>query len=161
LIHPSLAPILQPTHGELLFADQVVQILRLFDFTHAWADRYRRALVTGRRAERYAMERELKDAARLRRWADEQLNGVQALLQEHAGYLYAHGHALALAQHVFHQACLKLDPATAPTFFAEVLNNDATTAERAHSRRSLSTLRGQVTSAGLTQLMPKPAMAPP
>jgi hypothetical protein len=46
-----------------------------------------------------------------------------ALLQEHAGYLYAHGHALALAQHVFQQACLKLDPATAPTFFAEVLNN--------------------------------------
>jgi hypothetical protein len=26
-----------------------------------------------------------------------------ALLQEHAGYLYAHGHALALAQHVFRQ----------------------------------------------------------
>jgi DNA polymerase-3 subunit alpha len=25
--------------------------------------------------------------------------------------------------HVFHQACLKLDPATSPTFFAEVLNN--------------------------------------
>jgi DNA polymerase-3 subunit alpha len=123
LIHPSLAPILQPTHAELLFADQVVQILRLFGFTHAWADRYRRALATGRRAERYAMERELKDAARLRRWTDEQLNGVLAVLQEHAGYLYAHGHALALAQHVFQQACLKLDPDTAAAFFAEVLNN--------------------------------------
>ena len=69
------------------------------------------------------MERELKEAAKLRRWSDEQINGILALLQEHAGYLYAHGHALALAQHVFRQACLKLDPASAPAFFAEVLNN--------------------------------------
>ena len=101
LIHPSLAPILLPTQGELLYADQVVQMLRALGFSHAWADRYRRALATGRRAERYAMEREVKDAARLRRWTDEQINGILALLQEHAGYLYAHGHALALAQHVF------------------------------------------------------------
>jgi DNA polymerase-3 subunit alpha len=123
LLHPGLAPVLLSTHGELLFADQVVQVLRLVGFSYAWADRYRRALATGRRAERYTMERELKDAARLRRWTDEQINGILALLQEHTGYLYAHGHALALAQHVFQQACLKLDPATAPTFFAEVLNN--------------------------------------
>jgi DNA polymerase III alpha subunit len=69
------------------------------------------------------MERELKEAAKLRRWTDEQINGVLALLQEHAGYLYAHGHALALAHHVVQQARRKLDPATAPAFFAEVLNN--------------------------------------
>jgi DNA polymerase-3 subunit alpha len=69
------------------------------------------------------MERELKEAAKLRRWSDEQINSILALLQEHAGYLYAHGHALALAHHAFRQACLKLDPATAPAFFAEVLNN--------------------------------------
>ncbi len=122
-LHPSLGPILEPTFGELLFADQVVQVVRLFGFSHAWAGRYRRALATGRQAERYAMERELREAAKLRRWGDEQLNGVLALLQEYAGYLYAHGHALALAQHVFRQACLKLDLASAPAFFAEVLNN--------------------------------------
>jgi DNA polymerase III alpha subunit len=28
-----------------------------------------------------------------------------------------------MAQHVFRQACLKVNPATAPAFFAEVLNN--------------------------------------
>ena len=95
----------------------------LFGFSPRLGGRYRRALATGRRAERYAMERELKDAAKLRRWTDEQINSILALLQEHAGYLYAHGHALALAQHVFQQACLKLDPASAPAFFAEVLNN--------------------------------------
>jgi len=123
LLHPSLAPVLGSTFGELLYSDQVAQIVRLFGFSHAWAGRYRRALATGRRAERYAMERELKEAAKLRRWSDEQINSILALLQEHAGYLYAHGHALALAHHVFRQACLKLDPATAPAFFAEVLNN--------------------------------------
>ncbi|MBV9595545.1 MAG: hypothetical protein JOZ87_01690, partial [Chloroflexi bacterium] len=123
LLHPSLAPIPAATGGELLYADQVVEAVRLFGFSHAWAGRYRRALATGRRAERYAMERELKDAARLRRWNDEQINSILALLQEHAGYLYAHGHALALAHHVFRQACLKLDPASASAFFAEVLNN--------------------------------------
>jgi DNA polymerase III alpha subunit len=69
------------------------------------------------------MERELKEAAKLRRWNDDQINALLALLQEHAGYLYVHGHALALANHVLHQAWRKLDPATAPSFFAEVLNN--------------------------------------
>jgi DNA polymerase-3 subunit alpha len=122
-LHPSLAPILGPTFGELLYADQVAEAVRVFGFSHAWAGRYRHALATGRRAERYAMERELKEAAKLRRWTDEQINSILALLQEHAGYLYAHGHALALAQHVFRQACGQLDPASAPAFFAEVLNN--------------------------------------
>jgi hypothetical protein len=41
------------------------------------------------------MELELKEAAKLRGWSDEQINSILALLQEHAGYLYAHGHALA------------------------------------------------------------------
>jgi hypothetical protein len=58
----AFSTILLPTPNELLCADQVVQILRLFGFTHAWADRDRRALATGRHTERYAMEREIKDA---------------------------------------------------------------------------------------------------
>jgi DNA polymerase-3 subunit alpha len=122
-LHPAVDAVLAPTHGALLYAGQVVQTILLFGFSHAWADRYRRALATGRRAERLTMERELKEAARLRRWNDDQINALLALLQEHAGYLYAHGHALALANHVLHQAWRKLDPATAPSFFAEVLNN--------------------------------------
>jgi DNA polymerase-3 subunit alpha len=121
-LHPAVDGVLAPTYGALLYADQVVQIILLFGFPHAWADRYRRALATGRR-ERHTMERELKEAAKLRRWSDDQINALLALLQEHAGYLYAHGHALALAHHVLHQAWRKLDPATAPSFFAEVLNN--------------------------------------
>jgi DNA polymerase-3 subunit alpha len=122
-LHPAVDAVLVPTHGALLYADQVVRLILLFGFPYDWAHRYRRALATGRRAERTAMERELKEAGKLRRWSDDQLNGLLGLLQEHAGYLYAHGHALALANHVLQQAGRKLDQATAPSFFAEVLNN--------------------------------------
>jgi len=121
--HPSLGPVLDPTHGVLLYADQVPDLLRLLGFEYQWADRFRRALATGRRAQRIDMERELKGAAQLRRWTEDQINALVALLQEHAGYLYAHGHALALAQHVLSQACAKVNPVTAAEFFAEVLNN--------------------------------------
>ncbi len=93
--HPSLGPVLDPTHGVLLYADQVPELLRLVGFEYQWADRFRRALATGRRAQRVDMERELKEAAQLRRWTEDQINALVALLQEHAGYLYAHGHALA------------------------------------------------------------------
>ena len=64
-----------------------------------------------------------KSAAQQRRWTEEQINGLLGLLQEHAGYLYAHGHALALAQHVLTQACAKVNPETAAAFFCDVLNN--------------------------------------
>src|SRR5205085_54688 len=53
----------------------------------------------------------------------EQSNALVALLIQHVGYLHLYGHALTMAQHVFRQACLKVDAATAPLFFAEVLNN--------------------------------------
>src|SRR5262249_53363491 len=122
-LHPAMAPILDPTRGELLYADQVVQLLQLFDVGHAWANRFRRALASGRYAERQPMEARREDSARLRGWNDDQIHGLLALLQGHAGYLYAHGHALALAQHVFDQTCRKLDPETVATFFADVLNN--------------------------------------
>ena len=39
----------------------------------------------GQRALRIDMERELKSAAQQRRWTDEQINALIALLREHAG----------------------------------------------------------------------------
>ena len=69
------------------------------------------------------MERDMKKAAQLRRWTDEQFNALVALLQEHAAYLYGHGHTLALAHHVLSQACAKVNPATAAEFLCETLNN--------------------------------------
>jgi DNA polymerase III subunit alpha len=121
--HPALGAVLDPTHGVLLYGDQVAAMLRGLGFEYEWADRFRRALATGQRAHRIDMERELKSAAQQRRWTDERINALTGLLQEHAGYLYAYGHALALAQHVLTQACAKVNPETAAAFFCDVLNN--------------------------------------
>jgi len=107
----------------LLFADQIAMLVQLFGFDFSFAERFRRALATGQRVQRIEMERELKKAAQLRRWTEEQINALLGLLQEHAGYLYTHGHALALAQHVLVQACAKVSPPTTAAFFCETLNN--------------------------------------
>jgi DNA polymerase III subunit alpha len=115
--------VLDPTHGVLLYGDQVAALLGALGFQYEWADGFRRALAMGQRARRIDMERELKSAAQQRRWTDEQINALLGLRQEHAGYLYAHGHALALAQHVLTQACAKVNPETAAAFFCDVLNN--------------------------------------
>ena len=121
--HPALASVLDATSGALLYADQVVAAVRLLGFDHAWADQFRRALASGQRARRIDLERALRAAGRQLGWSDDQLNALLALLQEHAGYLHAHGHALVLARHVLAQACAKLDPATTAAFFAALLNS--------------------------------------
>jgi DNA polymerase-3 subunit alpha len=69
------------------------------------------------------MERAVREAGARHRWTAEQSNALVNLLLEHIGYLLLHGHALATAQHVFRQACMKVNPRTSAAFFAEVLNN--------------------------------------
>jgi DNA polymerase-3 subunit alpha len=118
-----MAPVLDRTAGQVLFADQLVDLVKLLGLDHAWAERFRRAIGRGRAGGRDVMERAIREAGARQRWTTEQSNALVALLVEHVGYLHLHGHALAMAQHVFRQACLKVNPATAPDFFAEVLNN--------------------------------------
>src|SRR6266849_8458371 len=98
-------------------------MVKLLGFDHAWAERFRRAIAGGRAAGRDVMERAIREAGARQHWTKEQSNALVALLIQHVGYLHLHGHALAMAQHVFRQACLKVNPTTAATFFAEVLNN--------------------------------------
>ena len=121
--HPAMAAVLDKTHGQVLYADQLVELVKLLGFDHAWAERFRRAITRGRAAGRDLMERAIREAGARQRWTTEQSNALIALLIQHVGYLHLHGHALATAQHVFRQACLKVNPATAARFFAEVLNN--------------------------------------
>ncbi len=121
--HPAMAAVLDPTFGHVLYADQLVDLVKLLDFDHAWAERFRRAIAVGPTGGRDVMERAIREAGARLGWSTEQSNALIALLVEHVGYLHLHGHALAMAQHVFRQACLKVNPATAPRFFAEVLNN--------------------------------------
>jgi DNA polymerase III alpha subunit len=121
--HPSMAAVLDQTPGQVLFSDQLVELVKLLGFDHAWAERFRRALAGGRLAGRDVMERAVREAGARLRWTPEQSNALVNLLLEHVGYLHLHGHALATAQHVFRQACMKVNPRTTATFFAEVLNN--------------------------------------
>src|SRR5262249_2202159 len=41
--HPAMATVLDPTYGEVLYADQLVELVKMVGFDHAWAERFRRA----------------------------------------------------------------------------------------------------------------------
>jgi DNA polymerase-3 subunit alpha len=121
--HPSMAAVLDQTAGLVLYSDQLVELVKILGFDHAWAERFRRALAGGRLAGRDVMERAIREAGARHRWTTEQSNALLNLVLQHIGYLHLHGHALATARHVFRQACLKVNPCTSAAFFAEVLNN--------------------------------------
>jgi DNA polymerase-3 subunit alpha len=121
--HPAMATILDRTRGHVLYADQLVELVKLLGFDHAWAERFRRALGGGRAAGRDVMERAIREVGARSGWTPKQSQALLGLLVQHVGYLHLHGHALAMARHVFRQACLKVNPESAAQFFAEVLNN--------------------------------------
>src|SRR6266704_933462 len=121
--HPDMASVLDSTFGQVLYADQLVDLVKLLGFDHAWAERFRRSLAGGRLAGRDVMERAIREAGARHGWTAGQSNALVGLLLQHVGYLHLHGHALAMAQHVSRQACLKVDPSTTASFFADVLNN--------------------------------------
>src|SRR5437667_8703983 len=104
-------------------AEQVIELLGLLGFDWPRADAFRGALMRGRMGERIDHERYLRQETKKQGWTAEQADGLVALLLEHAGYLHSHGHSLAMAQHAFRQAFLKVSPATTPEFFGEVLNH--------------------------------------
>ena len=127
-IHPSTVRVLGSTAGQLLYVDQLVELLKGLGFEHGWAEQFRRPLGSGRRIEqRTQMEQVLRAAASKQGWTAEQTTSLLGLLYEHVGYLYNHGHALQLARRAYEQACLKVSPRTVAAFFAEVLNNGGST----------------------------------
>ena len=105
-----MTSVLEATAGQLLFDDQLVVMVKLLGFDHAWAERFRRALAGGRLAGRDMMERAIREAGARHRWTTEQSNALLNLLLQHVGYLHPHGHALAMAQHVFSQPAPKSIP---------------------------------------------------
>ncbi|MBV9175384.1 MAG: hypothetical protein JOZ81_35455 [Chloroflexi bacterium] len=52
-----MAKVLDSTHGVVLYSDQLVELVKLLGFEHAWAERFRRAIAGGRAAGRDVMER--------------------------------------------------------------------------------------------------------
>ncbi|MBV9601768.1 MAG: PHP domain-containing protein [Chloroflexi bacterium] len=127
-IHPSTAKVLGSTAGQLLYVDQLLELIKGLGFEHDWAEQFRRVLTSGGGLEqRNKMEQVLRAAAAKHGWTAEQTTSLLGLLYEHVGYLYSHGHALQLARRAYEQAWLKVNPATVAAFFAEVLNNGGST----------------------------------
>ena len=117
-IHPSMAKVLSKTAGQLLYVDQLLELIKHFGFAHGWAERFRRTLSGGRQVERRTkMENDLRAAAAKQGWTADQITNLLGLFYEHVGYLYSHGHALQLARRAYEQACLKVNPATVAAFF--------------------------------------------
>ena len=48
----AMGKVLDSTHGQVLFADQPVDLVKLLGFDHDWAERFRRAIAGGRAAGR-------------------------------------------------------------------------------------------------------------
>jgi DNA polymerase III alpha subunit len=68
-IHPSTARVLGSTAGQLLYVDQLIDLITGLGFEHGWAERFRRSLTGGRHVERRnQMEQELRAAASKRGW---------------------------------------------------------------------------------------------
>jgi hypothetical protein len=69
--HPSMAGVLDQTSGQVLYSDQLVQLVKILGFDHAWAERFRRALGGGRLAGPDVMERAIREAGARHRWTTE------------------------------------------------------------------------------------------
>ncbi|HEY8692822.1 MAG TPA: hypothetical protein VIR57_08780, partial [Chloroflexota bacterium] len=96
------------------------ELLEALGFDYAWADSVRRAVARGQVSSED--QQRLRTGLHARGWTDQQLQGFTALLLARSGYLLLHGHALALAERVFAAAQHKVNPRTAPAFFAEAWN---------------------------------------
>jgi hypothetical protein len=81
--YPSMAKVLDSTHGQVLYADQLVELVKLLGFDHAWAERFRRAIAGGRAAGRDVMERVIREAGARQHWTTEQTNQLIGLLIRH------------------------------------------------------------------------------
>jgi DNA polymerase III subunit alpha len=76
--HPSVGGVLDRTAGQLLYAEQVVELLSLLGFDWPRADAFRGALMRGRMGERIDHERYLRQLAKKQGWTAEQADGLVA-----------------------------------------------------------------------------------
>ena len=81
-----MAKVLDSTHGVVLYSDQLVELVKLLGFEHAWAERFRRAIAGGRAAGRDVIERAIREAGARQRWTTVQSNQLLALLIKRVGY---------------------------------------------------------------------------
>lgn len=121
--HPSLAPILQPTYGVILYQEQVMQIAQVMaGYSLGGADILRRAMGK-KKPEEMAKQRVIFVTGSKEKGTDEKTaNYVFDLMEKFAGYGFNKSHSAAYALIAYQTAYLKAHYPAA--FMAAVLSSD-------------------------------------
>jgi DNA polymerase-3 subunit alpha len=125
--HPAMGAVLDATHGQVLYSEQITELVKLLGVEHGQAEQFRHTVNGGGFAVRERLEQSIRASAETRGWRDQQIDAVLALVRRRQGYLFNHGHALAYAATAFREAALKAGPQTAPAFFAAALDHGGST----------------------------------
>ncbi|HFU4203599.1 TPA: DNA polymerase III subunit alpha [Streptococcus suis] len=121
LLDDSIASILAPTYGIMLYQEQVMQIAQVYaGFTLGRADLLRRAMSKKNVKEMHAMEAEFLTGARERGHAEERAREIFAMMAKFAGYGFNRSHAYAYSALAFQIAYFKTHY---PDVFFDVMLN--------------------------------------
>lgn len=122
-IVPELQPILQETHGCMLYQEQVMQVCRtLAGFTFGHADSVRRAMAKKKQAEMEKEETNFLAGCSQHGISEEKARAIFELMREFAKYAFNKSHAVAYAVLAYRTAYLK---AHYPRIFMCALMNTA------------------------------------
>jgi hypothetical protein len=93
---PAMVAVLDRRVGRVLYADQLLDLVKLPGFDHASAERFGRSLSGGLARGRAVMERAIREAGARQRRINERSDALIALMLQRAGHLHPHGHALVV-----------------------------------------------------------------
>ncbi|MEG3334989.1 DNA polymerase III subunit alpha [Streptococcus suis] len=124
LLDPTIAPILQPTYGIMLYQEQVMQIAQVYaGFTLGKADLLRRAMSKKNAQEMQAMEAEFLQGALKNGHAEENAREIFGMMAKFAGYGFNRSHAYAYSALAFQMAYFKSH--YTDVFFDVMLNHSS------------------------------------
>lgn len=121
---PSLAPILDPTYGILVYQEQVMQLAAVMaGFSLGQADILRRAMSKKKQAVMEKMRRQFIAGAQQNGYSQEVAAATFNYIDQFANYGFNHSHAVAYTKFAFELAYLKVH--FAPQFYNALLGKAA------------------------------------
>ncbi|MBI4695463.1 MAG: DNA polymerase III subunit alpha [Gammaproteobacteria bacterium] len=128
-MHPSLAGVLEPTYGVILYQEQVMQIAQILaGYSLGAADLLRRAMGK-KKAEEMAKQRQsFVEGSVAHGVSEEQAGGIFDLMEKFAGYGFNKSHSAAYALVAYQTAWLKAHYPAA--FMSAVLSADMDTTDK-------------------------------
>ncbi|MBW1937383.1 MAG: DNA polymerase III subunit alpha [Deltaproteobacteria bacterium] len=108
-LHPDLRPILEETHGVIVFQEQVLRVVHVFaGFSYASADAFRRAMTKDRSSEEMArLKTQFMDRAIRQGHSTELAKEVFRQVATFAAFGFCKAHAVAFAHITYQSAWLK------------------------------------------------------